>query len=237
MAIFKLSEFSQEDLGLYFRGTILRLILPPDGRIQWVEYHGRGDAAQHEFYIGGQRRTKAAWLRLEHAELAKYSVDIRFPFGYFNTRQSVVFCERVGARQNLKGLSSKGNFSMKAIEWQLPLMEASPSVQRGLTLSAARVDRNDALTPDIANLLFERQRYFSLVEAAVQIRSRKVFARALSSHIALVPHYEHKDFLVLYHGTPVAEYYSKAHKMKILASTFRPELLPLCASEGATINE
>jgi hypothetical protein len=176
-------------------------------------------------------------LRLDDAELARYSVDVTFPFGYFNTQKSVVFCERIGARQNLKGLQSKSNYSITPIESHFALLGSiEAGVSRGLALSASATIGSRGLTPKIANQLFEQPYYPGLIAAAIQIRSRKVFARALSTHFALVPHHEHKDFTVFFHDIPAAEYYSKAHKMKILVPNFRSELSQLCAIEGVTIH-
>ncbi len=232
--IFKIDDFRTSDFDLYFKGSIVCLI-HPDEKKEWVHYHGYGSGG-YFFRREGASGPLTEKEAINRTQIKKYRIDVRFPVGFYNTKQSVVYGERIGARQNTKGLHAGHNYSLAPIE--LFLFDAGvfkettslSKVMRGVQLSMSEGE----LTVRLANEAFENPKYFTLPEACLEIRSRRAFARAISPLFAITPHHTNKDCLVFYHDIPVAEVVSKTYKVKVLVEDLRPELMHCLQQQGAT---
>jgi hypothetical protein len=224
--LYKTTDFPPEDFMMYFRNNLIRLV-GPDGKAEWVRYDG-ADGPRQQFR---RAREDSSIFLLDKTTFKKYKVDVRFPFGFFNTKTSVVLCERIGQRQNNKGLMDGVNFSASPMETIVYKAVKGEEMDMKIAYGIQWAVKQFSLTPSLANFMFEESRYVPLTEAMIQIRSRKAFARALSPSLALVPHHQCKDFMVFYHDLPVAELLSKDKKVKVLVKDFHDELTNLLAHQ------
>ena len=224
MSLFKIKDLTSGDFDLYFKGSLIRLLLE-ESKPEWVWYDGctpeglqfrRSNLANSKFYLGKK-------------EFQKYQVESKFPTGLFNSRTSVVLCTRIGQRQNLKGIQLSTNFFAETLEDILyKQLVTSDPMGKALSFSA----KKSHFSPEVANFLFENPRYLSLKDAIIQLRSRKAFARALSSEYALLPHTTGNNFLVFYRDLVVAEVFSKMNKVRPLRSEFTQDLQELLVPQG-----
>lgn len=220
MLLFKPKEFSQHDLSLYFENTIVRVHengKPP----RWMSFVEGGKEGITFSECGKKISFKKDDILLEQI----------FPVGLFNTKTTVLFGERTGARQVTKGIC-KNNYSLLSMEKILSNSGMFKSTNASLTLALHTVSSQarSFYSSEIFNLIFEKPRYFSLEEAFAAIRTRTVFSRALSSEFALVPHPYSKDFLIFRNDIPVAELVSKK-KIKIIVEEFRQECFDFFVNE------
>jgi hypothetical protein len=207
-------------------------LIHPDGKPEWVWCDG-WDGKNFIFRRGDK---KTSTFTIDKTQIKKYSVDVKFPFGYFNTKKSTIFCQRSGARQNSKGLANGASIQYHTMESIIIHSGIMSGVQSRAVLRGIELSSNESrLNPELVNASLEEPKYFSLSDALVQIRSRKVFSRALSPHFAVVPHHANKEYLMFFHESPVAEIVSKTNKIKVLAESLRPEITSLFEPQGATI--
>lgn len=233
MTIHRYSDFgSGDDFGLYFKGTMVRLVPPANkGKPQWLNYNGLYPKG-HNF--GGDTPRDPGQTVSRQMFNKLYKIEVKYPVGLFNTKQSVILCERTGARYPYKGLSSSsshGNYAVVHLEQVIREFVDLPQAMKDYL----QLHRKLSFSVDLANTCFEDPKYFSLHEAVAQIRSRKFFARALSRDFALLPHYAHKDFLIMYRRLPVADLVSKSLKIKIHNQALRREVGEFFGAQGAQI--
>lgn len=228
--LFKINDFPNNDFDLYFRQCLVYLI-DPEGKGSWVWYEGfEPRSGMYRFQTG---KSVTTIFQVDKTQIKKYKIESRFPVGFFNTKESVVYCTRKGMRQNYKGLYLDHNFFIEGMEGLLmPYMKGFTDKQ---TMGVYALNKAAKLSPDLANAAFENPKYSPLVDALVGIRSRKVFSRALTPDFAITPHHVNKDYLLFFHTVPVAEIVSKANKVKVLVEDFRQELVDLLEPQGATV--
>lgn len=224
--ILKTTDFPGHDFDTYFRHTIVRMISGA-GKAAWLYYLGQLSPNQYHFNGLNNNKRNGPVLVVPKEEFKNWKTEIVFPFGYFNTQGSVMFCQRIGQRQNSKGLCNQ-NYSTKPIirimrDWgffkDLPI-EA--------VIKFEKAETEMALTPLLANLMFEDSRYFKVPDAHGQIRSGKALARALSPQFALVPHNQTRDSFIFLREWPVGVLLEN-NKIKVLIKEFRQELVDFFA--------
>jgi hypothetical protein len=221
---FKSTDISVEDLSLYFASTQVRVHennKPP----RWLQFL----AAKNGGLYFSDGKDDVVMKRE-----AGVVLEQRFPVGFFNTKDSVLYGYRVPARNVTKGINGH-NYKLLRIESILKdngffAVDSQPLKEILQYLTLKKV----LYTPDLFGSIFENPKYFKISEAYVAIKGRKAFSRALSPNFALVPHPHNKDFLIFRHERPVAELVSK-NKIKILIEEFRQECLEFFPTQGATI--
>lgn len=234
MTTFKLSEFAQEDMAKYFQGCLVRLITPDD-KAKWLWYDGLNGEGQYVFRDSERKGSKGAKTILSQKDLKDFKIDVQFPVGYFNTETSVVWCQRYGQRAPNKGLYPEHNFKMLSIEDILQDSLAKSGIPERASLGLTLLAKKAKLTAELAQSMFEDREYWSVAESVLAIRKGKCFARALSGDIALAPHHAAKDFLVLFHDYPVAEFFSKTGKIKMIMEDFRAEVSEFFEPQGISV--
>lgn len=215
---------------MYFKNCLVRLI-SPEGKGQWVWCDGQVPKKGYQFRTANE---VSSAFYVNKVEFKKWKIETRFPVGFFNTKQSVVFGDRVGKRQNSKGLYFQQNYFLTTMEHLVSeaglTRGASEHVNLGLVYSG-----KIKICPELANFVFEQQKYVSLQEAFAQLRGKRVFARALSKDFAIVPHHELKsDYLIFLGHNPVAELLSRT-KVRVVVPEFLQELANFFIPQGAEI--
>jgi hypothetical protein len=221
---FKSTDIAVEDLNLYFSSTQVRVHeenKPP----RWLQFLTAKNGGV--YFSDGKDDV-----------VIKRSPDLvleqRFPVGFFNTKDSVLYGYRIPARNVTKGINSH-NYRLLTIENILKDNGFFSVDSEALKAILLRLTQKRVIyTPDLFESIFENPKYFKISEAYVAIKGRKAFSRALSPNFALVPHPHNKDFLIFRHERPVAELVSK-NKIKILMEEFRQECLEFFPTQGATI--
>lgn len=229
MPLLKFSEFSQDDMTKYFHNTLVRVV-DPTGGAKWFVYEGLASQG-HQFRASEKKKTGLFYIPPQ--DLKNFKVDVCFPVGYFNTKRSAVWCQREGIRGPSKGLSAGNNYEVTSVETLLSraLKNLSDEQCVGLSISA----KESKLTPELAQFMFEDRVYFPILESVIDIRKGKMFARALSENIAIAPHHACKDLLVLFQDYPVAEFFSKTRKIKMLMPEYEEEIVSFFTPQGIAI--
>lgn len=246
MALIPIADFSPSDFELYFKGSFFKLI-PPESNGEWVYYEGQenipgswvfrrklGNPPRRPSPAKPETFPKDFFLLLSKTQWKKSFVDVVFPVGFFNTRTSVVWCDRTGSRQNFKGLKLGHSWSMESMERIVKNTFSGPENEAARSLLSSHC--TVSLTPDFLSSTVEAPKYPSLQDALIQVRSRKTFSRALSPHFAVTPHHANKDYLLFFFDTPVAEIYSRENKVKTLVEAFRQEITSLLEPQGAKVS-
>lgn len=218
--LFSLKEVANNpaDFDLYFKKSYVHVI-PPNGKPEWMLYEGW----HPEGYVFSRGTRKRLVVNAKAFE--QYQFDVYFPTGFFNSKDSVVFVERRGLRQNMKGLHGTNTICLTAIETIVQdLMSENTTLAVVLRVSPK-------LSVQFCNEVLESPEYPELDKAKRQIRSGRVFARALSNSLALVPHHQTGDYMIFMRWHPVAELLSR-NRIRILVPDFRPELVDFFAPRG-----
>jgi hypothetical protein len=224
MLAFKSTDIAVEDLNLYFSSTQVRVHeeeKPP----RWLQFLTAKNGGV--YFTDGKDDVvikRSPSLILEQ----------RFPVGFFNTKDSVLYGYRIPSRNVTKGINSH-NYKLLGIEHILKDNGVFSVDTASLDAALQHLTKKRVIyAPDLFDSIFESPKYFKISEAYVAIKGRKAFSRALSPNFALVPHPHNKDFLIFRHERPVAELVSK-NKIKILMEEFRQECLEFFPTQGATV--
>ena len=223
MRLFKATDIPVADFNLYFGGCYVRV--HEEGKApRWLCFDGiKGNGM---YFDGGN---------VCIGRSAKVLLEERFPVGFYNTKDSVLYGHRMPIRQVTKGLA-RSNYSLRPVEKLVKDLGVMKDASSKLSLAFTSMDSKARVTWSSAmfNGVFENPRYFSLSEAYVAMKKKAAFARALSPEFALVPHPHIKDFMILRHELPVAELVSK-NKVRILMEEFRQECMDFFPDRGAMV--
>lgn len=218
------------DCNTYFLGTMVRLI-DPDGKGIWVWFDGYHSGKKgYQFNEGGKRDAPKVFY-IDKTQIKKYSIEVLWPIGFYNTDDSVIHFQRRGTRMAYKGLCPSYSVQVSSIE-KILHGALSPWPATIDALMKLRLKEVKDFNPAIMKYVDEAK-YLPLKEAGITLRKKGAFARALSKDFSLVPHHIHKDFLLFFHDTPVAEVLSKDYKIKMLVKEFTPETREFLEPQGA----
>lgn len=219
------------DMNLYFLGTMVKV--SPDGEHDpvWMKYHGPHKAeGGHQFEQADRK-----FISVPFKHPSAY-IEWQMPTGWFNYKKSALFCERIPKRQYLKGLSKNANFRMLTAEQICQEMGLFVTTDMELSAALKFVVHVSNVMFNIASIdeIFSKPIYPSFEDAYILLKSKKVFSRALTPELSLVPHPSTKDFVVLCHNIPVAELLTK-NKLKMFLPEFKPECLAYFQKEGVSV--
>lgn len=216
-----LKEIPIGDLGLYFNSSYVR-VGGLDKEPQWYLFAGFDE---NRSLILKQGMTKK--LVLEKPEwMRKVWIDSVFPTGYFNYKDSAVYCTRAPVRQVTQGLNNH-NFRM---EWAesivyhkvLSANTLPPALKNHFANMVGR--RKLPFNAVAFNDMFESKKEYTRPDNAIdQIRRGAFFARAVSKHIVVVPHPTKIGATVLYDRLVVG-ISEKTKEITIIAPSFEEEL-------------
>lgn len=218
------------DMMLYFNHCIVRLAVNSTATPQWAKYNGYGPKG-HMFTVAGAQVIVAASAPGAYIEWT-------YPRGWYNTQKSAVFCQRIPRRQYQKAFSA-GNFRVTSAEdiakdvGMFNTKDEKILSMIGCVHLEGKIGHQ--LSVDFVSKTFNPFVGFpSLEEAYVQMKSRKVFSRALSSILSLFPHPKTNDFIVFCNDMPVGELLTK-NKFKLIVPEFKPECYDYFQKENVTV--
>ena len=219
------------DMNLYFHGCIVKVSTDGVKDPVWMKYHGpHTSEGGHAFE---QVDKKVIYVPLMHP---KAYIEWFFPTGWFNTKKSSLFCERIPKRQYLKGLHTQANFRVASAEklcHDLGFM-SSKDESLGKALQQVLHEGKTVFNLGLVDSTFNKPVYPPFEDAYILLKSKKVFSRALTPDLSVVPHPSTKDFVVLCHDVPVAELLTK-NKLKVFLPEFKPECLAYFQKEGVSV--
>lgn len=224
----KLEDLTGGDINLYFRNTYCRL-LESGEKPQWVYVHGTGGAgiAYGNHPIEGVKTipSKGSYI------------DCVYPAGYFNAEKTVLYGERISARQNLKGLNFTHNYNLTPLmniakQWGITKCEKEP-LSKGLAYYQG-ASTSHKINGTFLTKLFEKATYPKVKDALKQLQEQEVYSLALSSEFALMPSSQSDAQLIFYHTLPVGELAKSMGVpfVKTLVPAYKQELRDFFEKQG-----
>lgn len=218
------------DMNLYFNGTIVKV--SKDGKTsEWVKFNGFTN--EGHYFVNSKGDT----YHINSGEHPNAYIEWMFPTGWFNTKKSAIYFERIPKRQYLKGIQNNGNFRMttaESIAKECGLLKASKDSTPEMQEILSCISEEAKVHFNVELLKSALEGYPTYEDAYILMKSRKVFSRALSADLSLLPHPKTKDFVVMCHDFPVAELLTK-NKVQMLVSEFKPECLSYFQHQGVSV--
>lgn len=212
---------------LYFNHNYVKVAADGKSKSVWALYQGF-DGVNHIFKMSDGKPMSIAQ---QHPSA---TVEWKIPTGWFNTKKSSVFSERMPKRQYYKGISAGHNVQFTTAECMAKeCVKVKDEKALGL-LSSLSSSKSFILNPTTVGEIFEGGGYYGFEAAYMEMKAKKVFARALSEDFAMLPHPTSKDFLIFCHDVPVAEVVTKS-KIKTLIPNFKPECSQFFQKEGIAV--
>lgn len=219
------------DMLLYFSGNFIKVSVDGEKPPIWAKYGGCNSSKGHTF-------TGAKETFYVVPKDPKAYIEWFCPSGWYNTKKSSVYCERIPKRQYYKGISNGHSIkfsSAESLAKEFGFFNTKDpetlEIMKELTVFSkvpTTVGEMESMFGDSS------QHYPSLEESYVLLRAKKMFARALSSTLAIVPHPQTKDFIVFCNDVPVAELVTK-NKVKVVVPEFKHECLDYFTKEGVSV--
>lgn len=234
MAELKLSTLSNDDIGLYFNSSYVRVLGLHETR-RWHRYKGFSKDGSLSF----EYATKDIVTLPQDVWKKQLIIDSKFPVGAFNFRKTVLFGTRIPVRHVGQGLSGQ-NFKLTSAEelyWDLPFARNLPSEVATFFQVNMLKESKPKWFGKILDELFEQSTYPKDVAKAIdEVRRGAAFARALTRELSVMPHPSSKGVLVFYDQFPIGECL-KAGTIQALYSEFFIELHDFFSSHNISIKE
>ena len=228
----KLSTLTNSDMEKYYYGGVVR-VLGCGGAPVWMGYrHMKGDGSLSLWPSKGKELIipQEEWKK----KLMFHSI---FPVGFFNYKDTSVFCSRIPVRNVAQGITGQ-NFNIELAQGlclDSGFTTAMPEKYR--THFQQMVAKKKHLTPtaDVCNELFEPAKYSSdVIKAMDEVRRGAIFSRALSKDFALMPHPTQTGCTV-YHGKFLIGESTTPNKVRSVHPAFKQELMDFFIPRGIPV--
>ena len=209
------------DMHTYFKNTWVKVSIDGKVRPVWAKYIGTElKNEEHAFKID----KKIISIHVESPEYQDAFVEWGYPTGWFNSKKSAIYVQRVPKRQQYKGLYDGYNIQILPCEYiacERGLFETSTEEMNGLVY-AIKQEGTIPWSAEFLEWTLDTKQYVTFDQAMTILKAKKVFSKALSNGIAVCLHPAAKGALVFCQNVPVGE--TQGTKIKLFSPDFEPEI-------------